>query len=590
MPQTYSMAHITVSHTLISVRGFTPLFLNDLYAEAPEPASVEDGLPASTANLLWLQDRLAGAMWVDPHRRLMEASAMRLVQTQDRPEPGAYEESFNFKMRPLPFQMKIFAAARHMTNIALAPVAMGTGKTKMTLDIAAAKFLAGEIDTLCVIAPNGVHRQWIEKAIPDHMCPDVEVASHIWKPTKNIPHHVAARTTSRLRVMSFNVEAFSSESGKAYAAARKFLASSPNSMLVIDESSRIKSPKAVRTKTIQMLRQYSKVRAVLSGTPITRGLEDLYTQFAFLDPAIIGMSNFYSFRNRYCVTVPAFHGAGFGQVKITGYRNIEEFIGKIAPASFVVPKDVLGLPEKTYERREVSLSPEQKKLYTALRDELVADLRARNIKTPANAAVRLIRLQQLLSGYAITTTERTAENGEVIVSEVSTPVPSRRLEVLADVLNEHDGPAVIWCRFTNDIEDVASFLREDGKKVATYFGETSAADRAEAVRAFREGEIDYFVANPAAAGTGLDGLQVAQLAVYYSNTYAAESRWQSEDRIHRIGMRGHAHYVDLVVPDTVDELVLANLKAKGDLAKAIFDNPGLLEGESLPASLIGEAA
>ena len=93
----------------------------------------------------------------------------------------------------------------------------------------------------------------------------------------------------------------------------------------------------------------------------------------------------------------------------------------------------------------------------------------------------------------------------------------------------------------------------------------------------KAGEVDYFVGNPAAAGTGLDGLQVAELAVYYSNGFNAENRWQSEDRIHRIGMRGRAHYVDLVTEDSVDNLILKNLSAKKGTARAVFENPSLLE-------------
>jgi SNF2 family DNA or RNA helicase len=148
------------------------------------------------------------------------------------------------------------------------------------------------------------------------------------------------------------------------------------------------------------------------------------------------------------------------------------------------------------------------------------------------------------------------------------------------VLREHDGPAVIWCRFTDDIKDIESFLKENDHTCVTYFGETSQAERATNIWKFRTGEAQYFISNPDAGGTGLDGLQdVAELAVYYSNSFKAESRWQSEDRLHRLGMRGRCHIVDLVAPGTVDELLLKNLKEKSDLARAVFNNPSLLDVE-----------
>ena len=565
---------IIVNQATIRVEGATGLEELAAYGDAPEPSTP---LRASHANLSWLLDRYPEATWVDPQNRLLEVRAARLIAAQDRPAPGAYERAWPFKVPCLPFQLDIFAAARLMPVFALAPVAMGTGKTKMILDIAADKFMRGEIDTLCVIAPNGVQKQWIDRAIPEHMTDSIKVAAATWKVNlkKPLPDEVTTPKPGVLRIATFNVEAFSAEAGKAFMAARAFCATG-RTMLVIDESSRIKSFKAIRTKIIDKLRQYSVVRATLSGTPITRGLEDLWSQYQFLNPAIIGIGSFWAFRGRYCVTMQI-PGAPANALKVVGYRNVEEFVAKIAPVTFVVPKTVLGLPPKTYEQREVEMTPDQKRLYKALSDELVADLRARRIQTPANAAVRLLRLQQLLSGHIVEVEETVNGAGDEVKILTSQPIESRRLGVLYDVLCEHDGPAVIWARFTNDIEDIASFLQEQGHRVVTYFGETSTKDREEAVRAFKAGEVDYFVANPDAAGTGLDGLQVAQLAVYYSNSFRAESRWQSEDRIHRLGMAGSAHFIDLVVPNSTDGLVLKNLTDKGNVARAVFENPSLLE-------------
>lgn len=572
------MITLHVNRATVRVEGVSALALNDLLMDAPEPSINGAPLRSTPSNLLWLVDRFPEAAVVDPERLVMEAQAFRVVQSQDRPKPGDYERNWPFRKKPFDYQLDIFAAARHMDTIALAPVAMGTGKTKMTLDIAADKFMRDEIDGILIIAPNGVHRQWIREAIPSHLSRPVWGSAKYtaWKSTKKTPLSIEqhARGPRYFRALSFNVEAFSREGGKAFVAARKFLQSG-RIMLVMDESSRIKNNRANRTKSVIMLSQYAKARIILSGTPITKGLEDLYTQYEFLDRNIIGMTNFYNFRNRYCVTVPAYRGAPAGAIKIAGYRNVEEFVGKIAPCSFVVPKDVLGLPEKTYERREVPMSDEQKRIYKALAKQLVEDLQEQRLATPANAAVRMVRLQQVLCGRMVVE----EEGGEEAVVTREEPIPHNRLEALLDVLGEHDGQAVIWCRFTADIKEIAALLRAEEHEVVTYFGETSEAERAEAVRQFACGDARYFIANPAAAGTGLDGLQVAGLAVYYSNAFAAEPRWQSEDRIHRIGMRGRAHYVDLVCPNTVDNLILNNLQKKGDLVKAVFSDPSLLEGE-----------
>jgi superfamily II DNA or RNA helicase len=579
---------INIGSSITRIEGPDLTRVVDLYEGAPEPGSLEEGMRTTPANLIYLLDAEPGAAFFDPTGQLVAARAARLISAQDRPKPGEYERNWPFKRQPFPFQMEVFAAARVMPVFALAPVAMGCGKTKMTLDIAADKFMRDEIDGVLVIAPNGVHKQWVKQAIPEHGTAAVRWHAAVWAPTRKTPPQIMRSIGQRsLRVLTMNVESFSSESGKSFRAAREFLQSG-RIMIVLDESSRVKSNRASRTKSILKLRQYSVVRCILTGTPITRGLEDLYTQYEFLDPAIIGMSSFYAARARYCVLVPAYRGAAMGAVKVAGYRNVEEFVRKIAPVTFFVGKDVLGLPEKTFEVREVTMSPEQQRLYKALAEELIEDLRASRVETPANAAVRLMRLQQVLCGYKVEVEEGVDENGDDVKITSSIAIPSRRLEALYDVLTNHDGQAVIWCKFTNDILDVSEFLREQGHEVVTYYGETPNADRAANVAAFKEGRAQYFVGNPDAAGTGIDGLQVAELAVYYSNGFRAESRWQSEDRIHRIGMRGHAHYVDLVVPDSVDELVLKNLKMKGSLAKAVFENPALLSQRGDEAAAAAE--
>src|SRR5690606_23733196 len=75
-------------------------------------------------------------------------------------------------------------------------------------------------------------------------------------------------------------------------------------------------------------------RIVLSGTSITQGLEDLYTQYKFLDPEIIGLDSYYTFRARYCVTIPVVVGYDANgnertTQKIIGYKNEEEFFSSI---------------------------------------------------------------------------------------------------------------------------------------------------------------------------------------------------------------------------------------------------------------------
>jgi len=569
-------ATITVTPSLITVTGIDRLQIGDLYAGAPDfDPDIPDGLRTCGANLLYLHEAHADALWRDPGNRLMEARTYRYMQALRTAEPGEYERSFPFKVEPHAYQLKLFTHARHLDNMALAPCALGTGKSKMILDIAADKYMRGLIDGLCIIAPNGVHKQWIEQAVPEHLSDEVHRHPHVWKSSRSMSQAAVMVGTGHryFRIIAFNVEAFSSDTSPSTTDITAFLRSG-RIMLVLDESTRIKNYKAQRTKRILRLAPLANCRAILSGTPITRGLEDIFTQYQFLNENIIGLRNYFAFRTHYCITRPVRGRAGaLGAVEIVGYRNQEELVRKIAPVSFMVPSSVLGLPPQRFERINVEMTPDQKFLYTMLAKQLVEDLARRRIESPAIALTRILRLQQVLCGrYYETITD---EEGMEAVEPRR--VANDRPQALANALEAHDGQALIWCRFKADVQDIIEAVGNHGR-IGVIEGGVPLTERAEKIAAFRRGEIDYMILNVASGSTGLDGLQCCNTSFYYSNTFNREHRWQSEGRIHRLGQQHSALYVDFVTPGTVDELILDAHAATADLARTIMASPHLLQG------------
>lgn len=574
---------IDVQPNAARIAGLDPLALNDLLMDAPEPPPPGFGaLRPVSSNLIYLFERLPGAFFDDPGGLLMQARAHRFIERLHREEPGDYEKSWPFKVTPLPYQLKVFTVARKLQHFALAPTAPGTGKSKMVIDIAADKYMRDEIDCVAVIcSPRGVTRQWINRALPEHMTDRVRWAGDFWRSTKR--HYDVMYENKRvLRWMTFPIEAFSGTTGAAADALVAFMKSG-RCLLVEDESSRIKDPTTKRTKAligswcrgkhVPGLAEQATCRAILTGTPITKGIEDLWAQYEFVDPLILGMSNYKAFEARYCVLVPAFWRAPAWQTKVSGYRNTEEFIRKIAPVTFVVPKDVLGLPPKSYEVIPVELTKEQRAAYKALHKATVEDLAALGIANPKAAVVKLTRLQQLLCGHLYAPGE-TLEEPPILKS-----IPSNRIATLTQYIEDNacDRPTLIWSRFTADILEIEQALLKMGRKPVTYYGGTDDDARDAAVEAIRRGAATDFVANPACAGMGIDGLQeTVELAIYYTNSFNREHRWQSEDRIHRLGMCGTALYADMVVSGTVDELPLAAFKTTADLIQTLMDRPEMI--------------
>ena len=104
------------------------------------------------------------------------------------------------------------------------------------------------------------------------------------------------------------------------------------------------------------------------------------------------------------------------------------------------------------------------------------------------------------------------------------------------------------------------------ESVVTFYGNTSSEQRTEAIDRFQnDPKCRFFIGNPATGGMGIT-LTKAGVVVYYSNSYNAEHRVQSEDRAHRIGQAQKVTYIDFVAEKTIDEKILEALGTKFKLS------------------------
>jgi SNF2 family DNA or RNA helicase len=360
----------------------------------------------------------------------------------------------------------------------------------------------------------------------------------------------------RPRVLLMNVEALSTVS-RARDLCHEFLGQRPT-MMVVDESTRIKSPTAKRTRYALRLGQQARWRRILSGLPTPRSPLDIYSQFEFLDPRILGHRSFYGFRARYAIMRTMQFGGRSVQV-VVGYRNTEELQERIAPHSFRrLKEECLDLPPKIFEIRDVPLTEEQRRMYGEMREFATTSLGESHVTATA-VITQIQRLHQITCGHV---------RDELGVVH---DVPTNRVQALVDLLEEHSGKAVIWTGYQHSLRAIASRLRAEygDEAVVEFWGETSAEERQTANRRFQhDPTCRFMVSNQQTGGTG-NNWQAASLVVYYSNTYSLEDRLQSEDRAHRSGLRHAVTYVDLRSPGTVDEKIVKALREKIDLAATI---------------------
>ena len=278
-------------------------------------------------------------------------------------------------------------------------IEMGTGKSKVLLDNISMLYDKGKIDGALIIAPKGVYKNWSDAEIPVHLVDHIQKKTVLWQALINQKQQLKLDSLFKpevdLHILIMNVEAFSTRKGVEFA--EKFLLSH-NTLMAIDESTTIKNPGAKRTKAIVKLGEMAKYRRILTGSPVTKSPLDLYKQCEFLDPWLLDHNSYYSFRTRYAIMKSANFNGRSVQI-VVGYKNLEELSEKLKGFSYRVLKDdCLDLPAKTFMKRVIQLSPEQKKLYQQMKQLALAEMNGK-MTTTATALTQLMRLQQITCGH-----------------------------------------------------------------------------------------------------------------------------------------------------------------------------------------------
>ena len=464
---------------------------------------------------------------------------------------------YKYKSKPFAHQKKALEMSWDKEVFAYF-MEMGTGKSKVLIDNIAMLYNAGKIDGALIVAPKGVYKNWFDSEIPAHMPDYIEKKVGLWrtKPDDKALKPLFA-TGAELHILIMNVEAFSTKKGMDFA--EKFL-SSHKALMGIDESTTIKNPAAKRTKNIVFLRPLTKYRRILTGSPVTKSPLDLFSQCYFLDPFLLDQSSYYVFRTRYAIC-RKINVSGRSVEIVVGYRNLGELSEKLKNFSYRVLKDdCLDLPKKTFVKRTVDLTEEQKKLYKQMKQEAIAFLNGKMV-TSATVITQLMRLHQITCGHF------TANDGTV------QDIKNNRITQLMDVLEEMEGKAVIWAHYRYDIRKIVEAIsKKYGENaVVTYYGDTSTDDRQKAIKKIQDPKsaVRFIVGTPQTGGYGIT-LTGASTMIYYSNGYDLEKRMQSEARIDRIGQEKPMTYIDLIAEDTIDTKIVKSLRNKVNIATEIM--------------------
>lgn len=387
-----------------------------------------------------------------------------------------------------------------------------------------------------------------------------------------------------------------------------------NIFTILDESSKIKtnnpckdSKKSKRTQAILRLNRIGE-RCILTGTFMSKTPVNAYDQMNFLCPDFFSES-MYAFAEHYEIrrNLPSVRGARitippkdyevirkklmkvkdnaslingtmdaihsfYGISKddcyaimqnevYTPFKNIDELWNRIGDNCIHLNKeDILEVPPKTYIVKNVELTREQKKLYLQLQNQHCTDR-----ITVDNGLKLYLRFQDICNGYEPVETDELNENGQNKVELVELK-ENPKLDMLEEVIDEiGNKQVVIWCSRTKLLYDAEKRMKDLGYTTAIYDGKIGRDKREQGYNSFSEKKTQLIFINQASGAYGLDSLKDADYAIYLSNSYSVEHRFQSENRIYRGSIARCKYIIDIIANGTCEDRVTEALKQGKEL-------------------------
>ena len=330
----------------------------------------------------------------------------------------------------------------------------------------------------------------------------------------------------------------------------------PDSFVAIDESSYIKGNRAKRSQRLTNMSARCRYRTILTGTPISQGVVDLYSQMSFLSPKILGYRSFWSFAANhleYEERKDGTTGRKFKTGRIIRSHNEDYLAAKIAPYTYQVRKDeCLDLPEKLYETRYCGMTGAQRELYEEAKDEILS------LDYDDWSSIAIFHLFTSLQTIVCGFWKRPGGGFEEVAHS--------RIRLLIETTREiPDGdPVIIWAKYRHAVRQISEALSAEygAEAVAAYHGDMSDRERAEALAKWRSG-ARFLVATQSIGGHGLT-LNEAAYVIFYADSFKFSERIQAEDRNHRIGQARRPVYVSLQCSKSIDDRIATALARKGD--------------------------
>ncbi|NRS50986.1 DEAD/DEAH box helicase [Brevibacillus sp. HB2.2] len=451
-------------------------------------------------------------------------------------------------MKYVPHSYQRYCINRLLTDEALGLLLdMGLGKTVITLtavnDLKYNRFAVGKV---LVIAPKKVAEgTWSREAHKwDHL-----------KLLRVVP--VLGSLQKRVRALNTPADIYVINRENVQWLVEYYRNAWPFDMVVVDEFSSFKNPKAKRFKSLTWVRKHIRRIVGLTGTPAPNGLLDLWAQIFLLDEGKRLGPEYNGFRERY------FEPDQRDRDRIHSYApkpGADEIIRQQISDICVSMKaeDYLELPDCIINIVPVILDQKAQAAYKELEKKKILELLEsiegeKKVIDAGSAAVLTNKLLQLCNG-AIYDEDRN-------VFEVH----KCKIEVFMEMVEGLNGkPALVYYNFQHDLARIKKALTGSGLRVRELKGPNDEND-------WNNRQVDILLAHPASAAYGLNLQQGGNHIIWFGLNWSLELYLQANKRLHRQGQTEKVFIHHLAVEGGVDEDVIAALQAKGSIQDRLMD-------------------
>jgi len=425
---------------------------------------------------------------------------------------------------------------------AMLPMWMGTGKTRVAIDLMTA-FGLRIVLVLCPLRVVPVWAQQVSEYADGYECLMLDDrAGTIETRTRRAKDAVTWATTRNQKlVIIINYESARSDPFATWALHNIW------PLVICDESHRLRLASGLTSRFTARLGMRTRYRLALTGTPMAHEPLDIWGQFRFLDPNVLDPT-FGSFKLRHAVM------GGYYDREIKGWKDLDQLNRKFYSIAFRVTEDVLDLPPELDEPCYGELSQRAQKIYDDMEEDLLAWVAEDREVTAANALVRLLRLQQITSGVI------TDDAGE------EHQIDRTKEDLLSDLLSDIDPgePVVVFARFKADLKAIHRACSQLGRPSAELSGTTDELEL------WKQGGADgptILAVQIQAGGVGVD-LTRARYAVYYSTGFSLTDYLQSRARVRRPPQTRPVTYYHLLIRGSIDEIVRRAIERRQDLIES----------------------